>query len=80
MTLLENGGFGRENKFMKFEKLSHIPNAEHDWFFEIGNTSGEKPICICLRYFTRKGFRLSINLYRNWLIKLFGFNEKIIGV
>lgn len=65
---------------MKFEKLSHIVGGEHDWYLQIGNTDGEKSICICLRYFTREGFRLSINLYRNWLIKLFGFNEKIIGV
>ena len=65
---------------MKFERLKHIPGGEHDWYFQIGDTIGEKAFCILLRYFTKCGFRLSVNLYTDRLIKLFGFSQKIIGV
>ena len=33
-----------------------------------------------LRYFTNKGFRLYVNFSRHFFIKLFGFNQKIVGV
>ena len=60
---------------MKFEKL-----YSHDWCIQIGDSSGENPICIELRYFTRQGFRLNINFYTDKLIKIFGFNQKVIGI
>ena len=62
---------------MKFEMLKHIPGGEHDWYFQIGGTIGEKAFCILLRYFTGRGFRLIINFYRDELINLFGFQREI---
>ncbi len=64
---------------MKIEKLSHIPGGEHDWYVQIGGDR-KSAFCILLRYFTKCGFRLSVNLYTDRLIKLFGFFQKIIGV
>ena len=64
-------------KVMKFERLKHIPGGEHDWYFQIGDTIGEKAFCILLRYFTGRGFRLIINFYRDELINLFGFQREI---
>lgn len=52
---------------------------ENGWRLKIGGVNGEK-FEVYLRYFKRKGFRLMINLNTNKLIKLFGFNQKIIGV
>ena len=49
------------------------------WRFKIGGTSGE-PFGITLRYFNKCGFRLLINFNTDSLIKIFGFNQKIIGV
>lgn len=62
---------------MEFKRIRNIPGGEHDWYFQIGDTSGEKPFCILLRYFTGEGFRLVINFYRDKLIKLFGFQREI---
>ncbi len=45
-----------------------------DWRFKIGGTSGE-PFGICLRHFKGKGFRLTINFNKSFLIKIFGFNQ-----
>lgn len=64
---------------MKFENDFSAPGAEHDWLIQIGDTNG-KPFCIKLRWFTRCGFRLTINFNTDRLIKLFGFNHKIIEV
>lgn len=67
-------------KKMKFEKLSHIPGGEHDWYFQIGNTDGRKaPFCVRLNYSSGYGFALTIHLNTEKLMKLFGFNQKIIG-
>lgn len=62
---------------MKFEKLKNID--KHDWCIRIGDTSGNKPFCINIRHFTKHGCRLTINLYHDRLISLFGFNQKIFG-
>lgn len=35
---------------------------------------------ITLRYFNKCGFRLLLNFNTDFLIKIFGFNQKIIGV
>lgn len=48
------------------------------WRFKIGVTSGE-PMGITLRYFNKCGFLLLINFNTDFLINLFGFNQKIIG-
>lgn len=63
---------------MKFERQPHL--GKYDWYFQIGDTSGRKAFCILLKHYTGDGFGLRINLCHDWLIKLFGFNEKIIGV
>ena len=42
------------------------------WRFKIGG--------ITLRYFNKCGFRLCLNFNTDFLIKIFGFNQKIIGV
>lgn len=63
---------------MKFEKLKNIGN--HEWYIQIGDSSGNKPFCINVRHFTKMGFRLTIELCHDKLIRLFGFNQKVIGV
>lgn len=62
---------------MKFKKLKHIGN--HDWYIQIGDTTGNKPFCIIVRHFTKCGCRLTINLCHDRLITLFGFNQKVFG-
>lgn len=56
-----------------FKKLNN------GWRFKIGGTSGE-PFEIKLQYFNKCGFRLHLNFNTDFLIKLFGFNQKVIGV
>lgn len=58
---------------MKFQRLKRRDN---DWYLRIGNPS--KSFDIKLRYFTNNGFRIIICLHSDWLIKLFGFNQKTI--
>ena len=49
------------------------------WRFKIGGTSGEA-FEITLRYFSKCGFRLYLNFNTDFLIRIFGFNQKVIGV
>lgn len=49
------------------------------WRFKIGGTSGEA-FGITLRYFNKCGFRLYLNFNNYFLIRIFGFNQKVIGV
>lgn len=61
-----------------------LKKFENGWRIKIGGVNAEK-FQIYLRYFSglygeRKGFRLMINLNTDKLIKLFGFNQKIIGI
>lgn len=65
---------------MKFERFTNIPGGEHDWLIQIGDVDGRKSFRILLRYFTKCGFRLTINLCSDGLIKFFGFREKVFGV
>ena len=64
---------GMNMKKYGFRKLNN------GWRFKIGGTSGEA-FGITLRYFNKSGFRLLLNLNTDFLINLFGFNQKIIGV
>ena len=57
----------------KFRKLNN------GWFFQIGGVNGEA-FRLLLRYFNKRGYRLEVDLNTETLIKLFGFNQKIIGV
>ncbi len=52
---------------------------KNGWRFKIGGTSGE-PFEITLQYFNKCGFRLHINFNIDFLIKIFGFNQKIIDI
>lgn len=52
---------------------------KYGWRFKLGGTSGEA-FEITLIYFNKCGFRLCLNFNTNFLIKIFGFNQKIIGV
>ena len=56
---------------------------KNGWRLKIGGTNGEK-FMVLLQYFNRntgkRGFRLIINFNTEKLIKLFGFNQKHIGV
>lgn len=67
-----------EGDIMKFEKLKHIGN--HDWYIQIGDATGKKPCCIIVRYFTKCGYRVTINFCQDKWIRLFGFNQKVFGV
>lgn len=57
----------------KFRKLNN------GWYFQIGDVNG-KTFRLFFRYFNRRGYKLIIDLNTETLIKLFGFNQKIIGV
>ncbi len=63
---------------MRFERLKRL--GSHDWYFQLGAVDGKQPFCILLRHFTGLGFRLTINLNSDKLIKMFGFCQKIFGV
>ena len=63
---------------MRFERLKHL--GKYDWYLQIGAVDGKRSFCILLRHFTGLGFRLTINLNSDKLIKAFGFNQKIFGV
>ena len=65
-----------EGMYMKKYGFRKLNNG---WRFKIGGTSGEA-FGITLRYFNKCGFRLLINFNTDFLINLFGFNQKIIGV
>ena len=52
---------------------------EDGWCFQIGGVNGES-FEIYLRYFSHEGFRLTINLNTDRLIRLFGFNSRHYGV
>lgn len=56
-----------------FKKLNN------GWRFKIGGTSGEA-FGITLMYFYKCGFQFHLNFNTDFLIKIFGFNQKIIGV
>lgn len=58
---------------MKFRKFNN------GFSFQIGGVNGES-FMINIRYFNVKGFRLTVSLNTDRLIKLFGFNQRIIGV
>ena len=62
-----------KNRKYGFKKL------KNGWRFKLGGTSGEA-FEITLRYFNKCGFRLYLNFNTEFLIKIFGFNQKIIGV
>lgn len=49
------------------------------WRIQFGGVNGEAYM-LKLRYFSRKGFRLTVCFNTDSLISLFGFNQKIIGV
>ena len=49
------------------------------WRFKIGGTCGEA-FELTIRYFNKQGFRLIVCLNTDMLIRLFGFNQKVIGV
>lgn len=57
----------------KFRKLNN------GWYFQIGDVNG-KTFRLFLRYFNRRGYKLIVDLNTETLIKLFGFNQKIIEV
>lgn len=50
---------------------------KNGWRFKIGGTSGEA-FGIKLMYFNKSGFRLHLNFNTNLLIKIFGFNQKVL--
>ena len=68
--------FPEEGMYMKKYGFRKLNNG---WRFKIGGTSG-KAFGITLRYFNKCGFRLLLNFNTDFLINLFGFNQKIIGV
>lgn len=68
--------FPEEGMYMKKYGFRKLNNG---WRFKIGGTSREA-FGITLRYFNKCGFRLLINFNTDFLINLFGFNQKIIGV
>lgn len=63
---------------MKMKKL------ENGWRIRVGGVNGQS-FCVVLRYFNSrgykhdKGFRLIIDLNSDRLIRLFGFNERVIN-
>lgn len=50
---------------------------KNGWRFKIGGTSGEA-FGIKLMYFNKCGFRLHLNFNTDSLIRIFGFNQKIL--
>ena len=66
----------REDNNLKFERCFQ---DKRDFLITIGNTSGNKPICIQIRYYGGYGFRTIIDFYNDRLIKLFKTNQMIIG-
>lgn len=56
-----------------------LKRFDNGWRFKVGGVNGE-PFEFCCRYFSRRGFRVIINLNTDRLIRIFGFNQKVFGV
>ncbi len=52
---------------------------ENGWRFRLGGVNGEAYM-LNLRYFSRKGFRLTVCFNTEGLVRLFGFNQRVWGL